>query len=76
MTADSDDVGPGADRRPETALRDEDRPRDPGPAQPTERRTAMVDGGRAVGIVTLGDLAVERDSSSALADISAETPNR
>ena len=39
------------------------------------RRLPVVDGGTAVGIVTLGDLAVERDSDSALADISAAPPN-
>jgi hypothetical protein len=36
----------------------------------------VVDGGRPVGVVSLGDLAVERDSKSALADISAAEPNR
>ncbi|HWL45101.1 MAG TPA: CBS domain-containing protein [Ilumatobacter sp.] len=35
------------------------------------RRVPVVDGGRAVGIVTLGDLAVERDPDSALGEISA-----
>jgi CBS domain-containing protein len=40
------------------------------------RRVPVVDGGRPVGIVSLGDLAVERDSKSALADISAAEPNR
>jgi CBS domain-containing protein len=39
------------------------------------RRLPVVEDGRAVGIVSLGDLAVERDSDSALADISAATPN-
>jgi CBS domain-containing protein len=39
------------------------------------RRLPVVDGGRAVGIVTIGDLAVDRDPGSALADISAAPPN-
>lgn len=39
------------------------------------RRLPVVDDGRAVGIVSLGDLAVERDERSALADISAAPPN-
>lgn len=40
------------------------------------RRLPVVDGGRVVGIVSLGDLAVEHDPRSALADISAAEPNR
>ncbi len=40
------------------------------------RRLPVVEGGQPVGILTLGDLAVERDSDSALADISASDPNR
>src|SRR3982074_3257522 len=40
------------------------------------RRVPVVDGGRPVGVVSIGDLAVERDSKSALADISAAEPNR
>ena len=40
------------------------------------RRLPVVEHGRAVGIVSLGDLAVERDPGSALADISAAEPNR
>lgn len=43
------------------------------------RRLPVVDGGRIVGIVSLGDLAMARDeqvgSSSALGDISAAEPN-
>ena len=39
------------------------------------RRLPVVDEGRPVGIVSLGDLAVERDPGSALADISAARPN-
>ncbi|MGD9701129.1 MAG: CBS domain-containing protein [Acidimicrobiia bacterium] len=38
------------------------------------RRLPVVDDGRAVGIVTLGDLAIERDPNSALGDISAAAP--
>ncbi|SEH03327.1 CBS domain-containing protein [Nonomuraea solani] len=40
------------------------------------RRLPVVEDGRAVGIVSLGDLAVERDPGSALADISAAEGNR
>jgi CBS domain-containing protein len=40
------------------------------------RRVPVVDNGQPVGIVSIGDLAMERDSSSALADISAAPPNR
>ncbi|MEU3861363.1 CBS domain-containing protein [Streptomyces sp. NPDC028722] len=39
------------------------------------RRLPVVEDGRPVGIVSLGDLAVERDTDSALADISATEPN-
>jgi CBS domain-containing protein len=39
------------------------------------RRLPVLDGERLVGVVALGDLAVERDSDSALASISAEEPN-
>ena len=39
------------------------------------RRLPVVEGGRPVGIVSIGDLAIERDSSSALADISAAEGN-
>jgi CBS domain-containing protein len=39
------------------------------------RRLPVVDGGKAVGIVSLGDLAVERDPDSALGEISAAPPN-
>ena len=39
------------------------------------RRLPMVDGDRPVGVVSLGDLAVERDPTSALADISEAPPN-
>ncbi|HEX4818324.1 MAG TPA: CBS domain-containing protein [Nonomuraea sp.] len=40
------------------------------------RRLPVVEDGRAVGIVSLGDLAMERDPDSALADISAAEGNR
>ena len=39
------------------------------------RRLPVVEGGRTAGVVSLGDLAMERDRSSALADISAAPPN-
>ena len=39
------------------------------------RRLPVVEGGQPVGIVALGDLAVERDPGSALGDISAAPPN-
>jgi CBS domain-containing protein len=39
------------------------------------RRIPVVQDGRPVGIISLGDLAIERDSDSALADISAASPN-
>jgi CBS domain-containing protein len=40
------------------------------------RRIPVVQGGHPVGIVSIGDLALERDRGSALADISAATPNQ
>ena len=40
------------------------------------RRIPVFQDGRPVGIVSIGDLARERDSDSALADISAAAPNR
>ncbi len=39
------------------------------------RRVLVVEAGKPVGIVSIGDLAIERDSDSALADISAAEPN-
>ncbi|GGU97234.1 CBS domain-containing protein [Actinomadura sp. LOL_016] len=39
------------------------------------RRLPVVEDGRPVGIVSIGDLAVEKDTDSALADISASRPN-
>jgi CBS domain-containing protein len=39
------------------------------------RRIPVVQDGRPAGIVSLGDLAIERDTDSVLADISSEPPN-
>jgi CBS domain-containing protein len=39
------------------------------------RRLPVVEGGRPVGIVSLGDLAIERDPDSALGQISSAAPN-
>ena len=40
------------------------------------RRLPVVEGGRPVGIISLGDLAVEREPDSTLADISAAAPDQ
>jgi CBS domain-containing protein len=40
------------------------------------RRLPVVEHGHPVGIVSLGDLAIEKDPHSALGDISAAPPNR
>ena len=40
------------------------------------RRLPVVKNGRPVGILSLGDLAVERDPESTLADISAASPDQ
>jgi CBS domain-containing protein len=39
------------------------------------RRIPVAEGGRPVGVVSIGDLALERDDQSALADVSAAPPN-
>lgn len=39
------------------------------------RRLPVVEGGRPIGIVSLGDLAVRRDRGSVLGEISASPPN-
>jgi CBS domain-containing protein len=39
------------------------------------RRVPVVDNGKPVGILSIGDMAIERDENSALADISAKAPN-
>jgi CBS domain-containing protein len=40
------------------------------------RRLPVVKGGKLVGVISLGDLAIERDETSALADISAAESNQ
>ncbi len=39
------------------------------------RRIPVIEGGRLAGVISIGDLAIERDSDSALADISAAREN-
>src|ERR1044072_1002747 len=39
------------------------------------RRVPVIEGAKPVGIVSIGDLALERDKDSALADMSAEPSN-
>lgn len=39
------------------------------------RRVPVVESGRPVGVISLGDLALQRDKKSALADISEAPPN-
>ncbi len=40
------------------------------------RRLPVLENGKLVGVVSIGDLAMEKDERSALADISAAEPNR
>jgi CBS domain-containing protein len=40
------------------------------------RRLPVIDRGHPIGIVSLGDLAIERDPQSALASISGASPNK
>jgi CBS domain-containing protein len=40
------------------------------------RRLPVLEGGKPVGVVSLGDLAIQRDAGSVLADISAEPDDR
>jgi len=39
------------------------------------RRLPVIENGTPVGVISLGDLAIERDEESALADISSASPN-
>lgn len=43
--------------------------------QANVRRLPVVDDGKPIGVITLGDLAQARDQDSALADISSASPN-
>jgi len=40
------------------------------------RRIPVMEGGKPIGIVSLGDLAVERDEKSVLGQVSAAAPNK
>jgi hypothetical protein len=46
------------------------------PAPVALRSAQPVEDGHPVGILSIGDMALERDERSALADISAQPPNR
>lgn len=39
------------------------------------RRVPVIEGGKPVGVVSIGDLAIDLDSRSALAEVSAAPPN-
>jgi CBS domain-containing protein len=45
-------------------------------AEKAIRRIPVIEDGKAVGILSIGDLAQARDKSSVLADISSAAPNR
>ena len=54
-----------------------DRPLPQNPdAERAVRRIPVVEDSRPVGVLSIGDMALERDERSALADISAQPPNR
>jgi CBS domain-containing protein len=79
----ADDRSPGATTVGEIATRDPEtlRPEDTVEdairimRDKAVRRLPIVEDGRPIGIVSIGDLAAERDSDSALADISALEPD-
>ncbi|MGH9183903.1 MAG: CBS domain-containing protein [Acidimicrobiales bacterium] len=45
-------------------------------AERAVRRLPIAEGGRPLGVVSIGDLAIEREGDSVLADISVAPPNR
>jgi CBS domain-containing protein len=40
------------------------------------RRVPVIDNGQPIGVVSIGDLAIEKDPGSALGDISSQPPNQ